>query len=149
MTVRQQLTKHATGIRRLVAAGFFAAALVLVLVSSFTHSVQTCTDQIARVGTVPTVRSCEPMSITAAPIIVLLVGTVLLLLPDVSSVEIPGVVRIENQIKEQARRQDELIGLVQNIRISQRQYTYIGLSEITELLRRLPEKTEGFDDARP
>jgi hypothetical protein len=149
MTVWQRLTKHATGIRRLVAACFFAAALVLILVSSFTRYVQTCTDQIARVGTVPAVRSCEPMSITAAPIIVLLIGTVLLLLPDVSSVEIPGVVRIENQIKEQARRQEQLIGLVQNIRISQGQYTIIGLSEIAELLRRLPEKTEGFDDTGP
>lgn len=149
MAIWQWLTKHATGIRRLVAACFFAAALALTLVSSFTHYAQTCTDQIARVGTVPTVRSCEPMSITAAPIIALLIGTVVLLLPDVSSVEIPGVVRIENQIKEQVRRQEELIGLVQNIRISQGQYTFIGLSEIAELLRRQPEKREDFerDDA--
>jgi hypothetical protein len=134
-----------------VAACFFAAALVLILVSSFTHYAQICTDQIARVGTVPAVRSCEPMSITAAPIIALLIGAVVLLVRDVSSVEIPGVVRIENQIKEQARRQEELIGLVQNIRISQGQYTFIGLGlpEITELLKRLPEKREEFesDDA--
>jgi hypothetical protein len=91
------------------------------------------------------------MSITAAPIIALLIGAVVLLVRDVSSVEIPGVVRIENQIKEQARRQEELIGLVQNIRISQGQYTFIGLGlpEITELLKRLPEKREEFesDDA--
>jgi hypothetical protein len=98
---------------------------------------------------VPTVRSCDPISITAAPIIALLIGTVLLLLPDVSSVEIPGVVRIENQIKEQAKRQEELFRLVQNIKMSQGQYTFIGLSEIAELLRRQPEKRQDFesDDA--
>jgi hypothetical protein len=141
--------KHATGIRRLVAACFFAAALALTLVSSFTHYAQTCTDQIARVGTVPTVRSCDPMSITAAPIIALLIGAVMLFLPDVASVEIPGVVRIENQIKEQVRRQEELIGLVQNIRISQGQYMIIGTQEMLEMLSRQPEKRQDFesDDA--
>lgn len=128
-----------------MAACFFAAVLVLILVSSFTHYAQTCTDEIARVGTVPTVRSCEPMPITAAPIIVLLIGAVVLLLPDVSSVEIPGVVRIENQIKEQVRRQEELIGLVQNIRMSQGQYTFIGLSEIAEMLNRQQEKKRDFE----
>jgi hypothetical protein len=89
------------------------------------------------------------MSITAAPIIALLIGAVVLLLPDVSSVEIPGVVRIENQIKEQVRRQEELIGLVQNIRISQGQYMFIGLPEIIEMLNRQPEKRQDFesDDA--
>ena len=59
------------------------------------------------------------------------------------------VEKIENQIKEQVRRQEELIGLVQNIRISQGQYTFIGLSEITELLKRQPKKRQDFesDDA--
>lgn len=132
-----------------MAAFFFGAVIALTLISYFTHYAQTCTDQIARVGAVPTVRSCDPMPITAAPIIALLIGTVVLLLPDVSSVEIPGVVRIENQIKEQAKRQEELIGLVQNIKMSQGQYTFIGLSEITELLKRQPEKRQDFesDDA--
>lgn len=89
------------------------------------------------------------MSITAAPIIALLIGAVVLLLPDVASIEIPGIVRIESQIKEQTRKQDELIGLVQNIRMSQGQYTFIGLSEIVELLNRQPEKRQDFesDDA--
>jgi hypothetical protein len=139
------LTKHATGIRRLVAACLFAAALALTLISSFTHYAQACIDQIAGVGTVPTVRSCEPLAITAAPIIALLMGAVVLLLPDVSSVEIPGVVRIENQIKEHARRQEQLIGLVQNIKMSQGQYVFIGLAEITEMLNRQPEKRQDFE----
>jgi hypothetical protein len=136
-----------------VAAFFFAAALVFIFVSNFTHYAQDCTDQIARVGTVPTIRSCGPMSITDAPIIALLIGAVMLLLPDVSSVEIPGIVRIENQIKEhedrQEKRQEELIGLVQNIRMSQGQYMFIGASDIIEMLNRLPEKNQDFesDDA--
>jgi hypothetical protein len=89
------------------------------------------------------------MSITAAPVVVLLLGALLLLVPDVASIEIPGVVRVESQIKEQARRQEELIGIVQNIRMSQRQNIYIGLREIADLLERQPEKREIFesDDA--
>jgi hypothetical protein len=92
------------------------------------------------------------MSITAAPIMALLIGAVVLLLPDVSSVEIPGIVRIESQVKEQIRRQEELIGLVQNIRMSQGQYMFIGfpgLPEIVEMLNRQPAKRQGFesDDA--
>jgi hypothetical protein len=89
------------------------------------------------------------MSITAAPVLALLIGAVVLLLPDVSSVEIPGIVRIENQIKEQASRQEELIGLVQNIRMSQGQYMFIGLQEIIDMLNRQQEKRQDFesDDA--
>jgi len=136
-----------------VAVCCFAAALALILVSNFTHYAQTCTDLIARVGTVPTVRSCGPISITDAPVIALFIGAVVLLLPDVSSVEVPGIVRIENRIKEQEekqeRRQEELIRLVQNIKMSQGQYTFIGVSELAEILKRLPKKGQDFesDDA--
>jgi hypothetical protein len=89
------------------------------------------------------------MPITAAPVLVLLVCAVVLLLPDVSSVEIPGIVRIENQIKEQANRQEELLRLVQNINVSQAQYMFFGLQEIADMLNRQPEKRQDFesDDA--
>lgn len=99
------------------------------------------------------VRSCEPISITDAPVIALVIGAVVLLLPDVASVEIPGIVRIENRIKEQEEKQEErqkeLVGLVQNIKMSQGQYMIIGVPEMVEMLKRAPEKQEELnsDDA--
>lgn len=89
------------------------------------------------------------MSITDAPVIALFIGAVIFMLPDVASIEIPGIVRIENRIKEQEVRQEErqreLIGLVQNIKVSQGQYMFIGVAELKEMLERLPEKKEELD----
>jgi hypothetical protein len=76
------LKDRSTSTRRLTAACFFAAALVLTLISSFTSYLQTCEEQIARVGTMPAVRTCGPMSITDAPILILFVAAGVLLLPE-------------------------------------------------------------------
>ena len=90
------------------------------LISSFTDHLQACTDQVARVGSVPVIRSCEPMPITAAPFLASFIGAAILLLPELIVLEIPGIVRIERQVKEQAQRQEEIIRLIQNVNMSQR-----------------------------
>ena len=108
-------------LRRAAAACFFAAALVLTLVSSFTPYLQTCAEQIARVGTVPTVRTCDPMSIDTPAILILVIAAGVCLLPEWSVFEIPGILRVEKKVEEQGRRQEEMLHLLQQINVSQNQ----------------------------
>jgi hypothetical protein len=82
------------------------------------------------------------MPITAAPILAMFIGALILLLPDWAVLEIPGVVRIEKQVKEQAQRQDEILRLIQNINLSQKQQITI---EIAELVTRVVEKGRNFE----
>ena len=52
-----------------------------------------CEEQFARVGSAPLVEACHPLSMTDAPVLALVIVAGLLLLPDLSALEIPGVVR--------------------------------------------------------
>ena len=139
--------------RRLLAACLFGAGLGLVSVSSLTSSLHTCVDQIARVGTVPTVRTCDPLSITDAPILVLLIGAVALLVPDLmkhlTGLEIPGVLRIESKVEEQGRRQEDIMRLIQQIQVSQNQnqnqQVIFSIAELAELVGLQPEKRRRFE----
>lgn len=108
-------------LRRAAAACFFAAALVLTLISSFTPYLQTCAEQITRVGTVPTVHTCDSMSIDNPAIWILVIAAVVCLLPEWSVFEIPGILRVEKKVEEQGRRQDEMLHLLQQINVSQNQ----------------------------
>jgi hypothetical protein len=96
--IRQWLAKL-DNIRRLLAVCLVVTCLVLTLLSSLTSSLRTCVDQIAMVGTVPAVRTCDPLSITSAPIMVLLIAAVVLLVPDlmkyVGKINIAGLIGIE------------------------------------------------------
>lgn len=107
--------------RRILVAFLLAACLGLTLTSSLTPYLQTCTDQIARVGKVPIVRSCDPMSITSVPVLIPLIAALILLLPDISSFELLGILRIAGKLDEQGRRQDEILRLLQNIDLKQTQ----------------------------
>ena len=141
--------------RRLLAACLFGAGLVLTLVSSLTSSLHTCVGQIARVGTVPTVQTCDPLSITDAPILVLLIGAVALLVPDLmkhlTGLEIPGVLRIERKVEEQGRRQEDILRLIQQIDVSQNQNQQVILTTaaIAELVGLQPEKRRRFESDAP
>lgn len=141
--------------RRLLAACLFGAGLVLTLVSSLTSSLHTCVDQIARVGTVATVRTCDPLSITDAPILVLLIAAVALLVPDLmkhlTGIEIPGVLRIERKVEEQAKRQEDILRLIQRIDVSQNQNQQVILTTaaVAELVGLQPEKRRRFESDAP
>jgi hypothetical protein len=146
-----------TVLRRLLATALFAAGLVLTLLSSLTPDLHTCTEQIARVGTVPEVRTCDPLSITAAPVLVLLIGSVALLTPDLmkyaTTFEIPGIIRIEKQVEEQGKRQEDILRLIQQIEVSQsqnqRQQVIFTTAEVAELVGLQSEKRRTFESDAP
>jgi hypothetical protein len=108
-------------LRRAAAGCFFAAGLVLTLISSFTSYLQTCTEQIARVGSVPTVRTCDSMSVENPVIWILVIAAGVCLLPEWGVFEIPGILRVEKKVEEQGRRQDAMLHLLQQINVSQNQ----------------------------
>lgn len=144
------LVKHSRLLRRLAAACFFMAALTLTLLSSFTPYLQTCADQIARVGTVPTVRTCDPMSIDTPSILILVIAAGVCLLPEWNAFEIPGILRVEKKVEEQGRRQEEMFRLLQQINVSQHQNTTVAiirsideLNERYEVFTSVPTPPEG------
>lgn len=144
-----------TLLRRSLALCLFGAGLVLTLLSSLTSRLQTCVDQVARVGTVPAVRTCDPLSITDAPILVLLIGALVLLVPDLmkcmTAFEIPGVIRIERKVEEQGRRQEDILRLIQRIDVSQsqRQQVIFTTAEVAELVGLQSEKRRVFESDAP
>jgi hypothetical protein len=133
---------------RRVAASTLLLGWVAVLWISFeTGSLQTCDDQIARVGGAGLVRSCRPLSITDAPALAILVVAGIFLLPDLSALEIFGVFRLERQLKEQARRQEDIAAMIHRLEVSQRvevHYNEVGTTalRIGELAALQDEKRE-------
>jgi hypothetical protein len=119
--VGRWLAAHQQPLRRFAAAGFFVAALTLTLISSLSAHLQVCSEQIARVGTIPAVRTCDSMSINTAPILILVIAAGVCLLPEWSVFEIPGVLRVEKKVEEQGRRQEEMLRILQQINVSQSQ----------------------------
>jgi len=110
-----------TKARRAGAATLLLGWLVVIWVSFQTPYLHTCDDQIARVGDVALPRSCRPLSITDGPTLALLVGAGVLLFPDLSALEIPGVLRLERQVKEQAKRQEEIVAMVHRLEVAKHQ----------------------------
>jgi hypothetical protein len=143
--------------RRLLACALLLAWVVLTWISYQTPYLQVCEDQVARIGTEPLVRSCGPLSLTAAPLLVLLVAAGLLLLPDLSAIEFAGIVRLERRVEEQAKRQDDVIRMIQQLEVTQQQKMSFTLvegenaaarraAEVAKLIVGLNEKNEQFDD---
>lgn len=128
--------------RRLLVAFLLAACLALTLISSLTPYLHTCTDQIARVGNVPIARSCEPMSITSVPVLIPLIAALILLLPDISSFELFGILQIAGKLDEQGRRQDEILRLLQNIDLKQTQ-------NLSLVIHNAQEKADLVNNPRP
>jgi hypothetical protein len=136
-----------TYVRRAGVATLLLSWLAVIWVSFQTPYLKTCDDQIARVGTVALPRSCRPLSITDAPTLALLVGAGILLFPDLSALEITGLFRLEKQIKEQAKRQEEIVALIQNLEVSQHLnfYNISDAARLGELVALQPEKRQNFD----
>ena len=133
--------------RRSVAAGLFAGWLVVLWVSFATPYLHTCDDEVARVGSAALVTSCGPLSITDAPALALVIVACLLLVPDLTALEIPGVFRLERQLKEQDARQQErqaqIVGLIQSLEVRQNVYNVFG--RLAELAGEQDEKRQRFD----
>jgi hypothetical protein len=90
---------------------------------------------------VPTVRTCDPMSIDTPPVLILVIAAGVCLLPEWNVFEIPGLLRMEKKVEEQGRRQEEMFRLLQQINVSQRQNLTVALMRSFD---ELPEKTEAF-----
>jgi hypothetical protein len=108
----------ATLARRGLAFALLAGWLAMLMVSAWTAHLQVCNDEVARVGGTALVRSCGSLSITDAPSLALLVIFGVLLLPDLSALEIPGILRVERKLEEQARRQDDFTAMIQRLEVS-------------------------------
>jgi hypothetical protein len=138
-----------------------AAWIALTWISFQTSYLQVCTDQVARVGNTALVRSCDPLSLTDAPLLALVGTAVLLLLPDVSSLEIPGILRLERRVEAQVDRQEKIAEEIKNL-VQQNQHqrqeasfhVYFseanrlatGAAEATRLVAGFNEKKGAFDD---
>lgn len=136
-----------TKARRWLAAAVLTAWLVLLCVSSLTSSLHICDDNIARVGGAALVTACRPLSITDAPTLAFLVVAGVLLLPDLSALEIPGVLRVERQLKEQAKRQEEIVAMVHRLEVAQHQQVNV-YTAATEAAKAVELATQVEDKGR-
>jgi hypothetical protein len=138
------------GVRRGLVAVLLLGWLAVLLISAFTPHLQVCSDEVARVGSTALAKSCESLSFTDAPSLAVLVIVGLLLLPDLSSLEIPGILRVEREIKDQARRQDDIVAMIHRLEVSQHvevNYNEVGSrsARVGELAALQDEKRERFE----
>lgn len=132
--------------RRLVAVALLLGFVGAIWVSFETRYLHTCEDVVARVGTVPLVPSCRPLSLTDTPMVAMLILAGILLFPELSALEIPGVVRLERQLKEQARRQEDIVAAIHRLEISQHQQVNVLVAaKVGELVGEQDEKRRRFE----
>lgn len=135
--------------RRGAAVALLLGWLVVLWISFQTPYLHTCDDQVARVGSAALATSCKPLSISDAPTLALLVAACVLLLPDLSAVEIPGLFRLERQLKEQdvrqQERQAEIVGMINRLEVNQSVYNVFDIARLAELVGLQNEKRQRFD----
>ena len=145
----EKASKRAPGwkkTRRTLATISLVALVATMWVSSQTHYLRTCDDLVARVGTAPLVSSCRPLSVTDAPMIVILIVVGILLFPELSALEIPGVIRLEKELEEQARRQDDIVAAIHRLEVSQHQQVNVLVAaRVGELVGEQSEKRRRFE----
>lgn len=73
--------------------------------------------------------------------LVLLVAGIILLLPDLTAIEIPGFLRLERQVTEQARRQDELFRMIQEVKLDIRAIQNIDFRPTMNIYNDTAERT--------
>lgn len=141
------------GVRRGLAGVLLTGWLAMLMVSAWTTQLQVCNDEVARVGSTALVKSCGSLSITDAPSLALLVVVGILLFPDLSSLEIPGVLRVERKLEEQAKRQEDIAAMIQRLELSIAQRVEVFnvndvgslAAKIGELVAQQAEKREQFE----
>jgi hypothetical protein len=132
-----------------VAGLLLAGWLGILMVSAWTSQLQVCTDEVAQVGSKALARSCGSLSFTDAPSLALLVVVGVLLFPDLASLEIPGILRVERKLEVQARQQDDLASMVQRLQVSVGQRVeVINVNEIGSVAVKLGELAALQSDKR-
>jgi hypothetical protein len=102
----------ATVIRRGIAY-LLAVALVGVVIGGY-FGLHVCRDAIATVGTKAVVQTCGPIGvIDLAPVAVLIA---LLLIPDLSQVDLFGVISLHREVKEVGRKQEQVVSELVQVR---------------------------------
>jgi hypothetical protein len=138
-----------TLVRRIAAGALILGWLVVLWISFQTPYLHACDDEVARVGSTALAKSCRPLSLSDAPTLALLVVALVLLIPDVSALEIPGLFRLERQLREQdvrqQERQAEIVGLIQRLEVNQSVYNVFDIARIAELVGQQNEKRQRFD----
>lgn len=102
------LARHSHLLRQAASALLVAVVAVVVAISALTPHLRVCDDIVARVGSKPTFTSCQPLEITAAPVILILILALGFILPDVRRISIAGVVELEREVREQQQRVEQL-----------------------------------------
>jgi hypothetical protein len=100
----------------LIRRGFaylLAGGLVVVVIGSY-FGLHVCRDALATVGVKAVVQTCGPIGvIDLAPVAVLIA---LLLIPDLSQVDLFGVISLHREVKEVGRKQDQVAGELVQVR---------------------------------
>jgi hypothetical protein len=135
-------------LRRVLAIVFILSWASIAWVSYQTSHLQQCQEQVARVGNSPLVKSCGPLSLTDPPMLALLIVACVLILPDLSSIEIPGVIRLEREIEKQAIRQDELAGMVQrlDLAVHQQQQQHVSVVHNSQVALSVAELAQAVNN---
>jgi len=104
--------------RRTVAIVFVLTGVAAANATRFDASWQVCSQQVARVGNVPVVRTCRDPSFTDADVLSWFILAGLLLVPDFTRIAIPGVLELEREVKKQEKRQAEIEADIIRLRVN-------------------------------
>lgn len=116
-------------------------------VSQLTPHLRVCDRQIAQVGSRALVEDCHALKFADAQMISLVAIALLLLLPDVAALEVPGIFRLERKLEEQGRRQEEILAKMQqitNVHVYQNRDP-LRTVQIMELVSQQDEKRQQFE----
>lgn len=92
-----------TKLRRGCAGVLVLLALAAAVLSSWTpwlSSWQVCQQEVVTIGDSPVAEVCRPLAVTDAPVLLVVLLSLLLLLPDLKTFKIAGLVEIERHIME-------------------------------------------------
>jgi hypothetical protein len=90
--------------KKLIKAARWSVAGGILLLSSIffiSHDWVICDQKLAAVGTHPVVKVCHSPSLTDLPVIAILLLVLLLLLPDLSEVGVPGLISLKGKVEQQ------------------------------------------------
>ena len=104
--------------RWIAASAILVTLIVLTLLSALTPHLRVCDEVVARVGTLPTIRTCRPLELTDLPVVLGLILIIGLVAPDFKRVSIAGVVELEREVREQGHRVENLAGKIEQLTIS-------------------------------
>jgi hypothetical protein len=83
--------------------------------SNTTSHLRVCVDTITTISARPVVQLCHPMGVTDAPVVLVLIVVGALMLPDISTIKIGGLIELERSVKESVKEQEKLTENVERI----------------------------------